>query len=132
MLDEVDTISCNRADGDRSSASKEIGRVTITLMQEFGRLANDVVVIAATNRIDILDEAFVSRCPQKYEMPPFTPEESKNMVHKFLSDIGITIPEYEIDKVIQSKADQRTIMSEIIRLVADRLEVSDEFAGSNN
>lgn len=132
MLDEVDTISCNRADGDRSSASKEIGRVTITLMQEFDRLANDVVVIAATNRIDILDEAFVSRCPQKYEMPPFTPEESKNMVHKFLSDIGITIPEYEIDKVIQSKAAQRTIMSEIIRLVADRLEVSDEFAGSNN
>lgn len=123
MLDEVDTISCNRADGDRSGASKEIGRVTITLMQEFDRLANDVVVIAATNRMDILDEAFVSRCPQKYEMPPFTPEESKVMVRKFLADISIDIPDYEIDKVIQTKADQRSIMGEIIRLVADRLEV---------
>lgn len=132
MLDEVDTISCNRADGDRSSASKEIGRVTITLMQEFDRLANDVVVIAATNRMDILDEAFVSRCPQKYEMPPFTSEESKCMVHKFLADIGIDIPEDDIDKVVQSKADQRSIMGEIIRLVADRLEVPDESAGSNN
>ena len=123
MLDEVDTIRCNRADGDRSGASKEIGRVTITLMQEFDRLANDVVVIAATNRMDILDEAFVSRCPQKYEMPPFTPEESKVMVRKFLADISIDIPDYEIDKVIQTKADQRSIMGEIIRLVADRLEV---------
>ena len=123
MLDEVDTISCNRVDGDRSGASKEIGRVTITLMQEFDRLANDVVVIAATNRMDILDEAFVSRCPQKYEMPPFTPEESKVMVRKFLADISIDIPDYEIDKVIQTKADQRSIMGEIIRLVADRLEV---------
>ena len=103
MLDEVDTISCNRVDGDRSGASKEIGRVTITLMQEFDRLANDVVVIAATNRMDILDEAFVSRCPQKYEMPPFTPEESKVMVRKFLADISIDIPDYEIDKVIQTK-----------------------------
>lgn len=132
MLDEVDTISCNRADGDRSSASKEIDRVTITLMQEFDRLANDVVVIAATNRMDILDEAFVSRCPQKYEMPPFTSEESKNMVHKFLADIGIDIPEDDINKVVQNNADQRSIMGEIIRLVADRLEVPDEFTGSNN
>ena len=60
MLDEVDTISSNRAD--KSGAEKEIGRVTITLMQEFDKLANDVVVIAATNRLDILDDAFVS-CP---------------------------------------------------------------------
>lgn len=125
MLDEVDTISCNRNDGDRSSASKEIGRVTITLMQEFDRLANDVIVIAATNRIDILDEAFVSRCSQKYEMPPFTVEESKNMVNKFLADIRISILEEDIEKVVRSKKDQRAIMGEIIRLIADRLEVSE-------
>lgn len=45
------------------------------------------------------------------------------MVRKFLADISIDIPDYEIDKVIQTKADQRSIMGEIIRLVADRLEV---------
>ena len=73
MLDEVDTISCNR-ERTSSGADREIGRVTVTLMQEFDKLANDVVVIAATNRLDILDKAFVSRCSQKYEMPPFTVE----------------------------------------------------------
>lgn len=126
MLDEVDTISCNRANGDGSSANKEIGRVTITLMQEFDRLANDVVVIAATNRLDILDEAFVSRCSQKCEMPPFTTDESRNMVEKFLQDINISVPDIEIDKIIQKYADQRSIMGEVIRLVADMLEVEDE------
>lgn len=70
-------------------------------MQEFDKLANDVVVIAATNRLDILDKAFVSRCSQKYEMPPFTVEESKQMVNKFLNDIEISIPDIEIDQIVQ-------------------------------
>lgn len=126
MLDEVDTISCNRADGDNSSANREIGRVTITLMQEFDKLANDVVVIAATNRIDILDQAFISRCPQQHEMPPFTPEESEKMVYKFLADIGMEIPENDINNIVRDKKDQRSIMSEIIRLVADKLEGNED------
>ena len=95
-------------------------------MQEFDKLANDVVVIAATNRLDILDKAFVSRCSQKYEMPPFTVEESKQMVNKFLNDIEISIPDIEINQVVQKNSDQRTIMADVIRLIADRLEVEDE------
>lgn len=88
--------------------------------------ADYVVVIAATNRLDILDKAFVSRCSQKYEMPPFTVEESKQMVNKFLNDIEISIPDIEIDQVVQKNSDQRTIMADVIRLIADRLEVEDE------
>ena len=125
MLDEVDTISCNR-ERTSSGADREIGRVTVTLMQEFDKLANDVVVIAATNRLDILDKAFVSRCSQKYEMPPFSAEESKQMVNKFLNDIEISIPDIEIDQIVQKNSDQRTIMADVIRLIADRLEVEDE------
>lgn len=125
MLDEVDTISCNR-ERTSSGADREIGRVTVTLMQEFDKLANDVVVIVATNRLDILDKAFVSRCSQKYEMPPFTVEESKQMVNKFLNDIEISIPDIEIDQIVQKNSDQRTIMADVIRLIADRLEVEDE------
>lgn len=71
LLDEVDAISCNRSKGMSDGASKEIGRVTITLMQELDRLPNDVIVLGATNRLDILDEAFISRFPVKKEMLPF-------------------------------------------------------------
>lgn len=123
MLDEVDTISCNRASSDNSSASKETGRITITLMQELDRLANDVVIIAATNRMDMLDKAFVGRIPQKYEMLPFTQEENWNMVRKFLSDINIQIAENAIHKVIETRTDQRSVMWDVIKLLADQLEI---------
>lgn len=124
MLDEVDTISSNRAD--KSGAEKEIGRVTITLMQEFDKLANDVVVIAATNRLDILDDAFVSRCSLKYEMPPFKEEESKAMVYKFLGDVGMEFSEYEVDSIVRNGKDQREIMNKLVIAIAERIVIEDE------
>lgn len=125
MLDEVDTISCNR-EQNSGGADREISRVTVTLMQEFDKLANDVVVIAATNRLDIMDKAFVSRFSQKYEMPPFTCDESKQMIDKFLSDIGISISDAEIDQTIQKNKSQRAIMADVIQHIAERLEVEEE------
>lgn len=118
MLDEVDSISCNRSSAGNGSADKEMSRITITLMQEFDKIANDVVVIVATNRIDILDVAFVSRCSSKYEMVPFTKEESRGMVNQFLGDIGMKIPESDIEEIIQNEKDQRSIMSKLIRKIA--------------
>ena len=32
----------------------------------------------------------------------------------------------EIDQIVQKNSDQRTIMADVIRLIADRLEVEDE------
>lgn len=121
MLDEVDTISCNR-EKTSSGADREIGRVTVTLMQEFDKLANDVVVIAATNRLDIMDKAFVSRFSQKYEMPPFTADENRNMINTFLNDISMLLPDVDIDWIIQKNSDQRSIMADIIQLIANGLE----------
>ncbi len=120
MLDEVDTISCNRASG--GNGEREISRVTITLLQEFDRLANDVVIIAATNRLDLLDEAFVSRCPLKHEMMPFSAGENREMVCRFLADIGMEIPDDEIAAIIREEKDQRTIMGRLIREIAAKLE----------
>lgn len=119
MLDEVDSISCNRSSSGNGSADKEMSRITITLMQEFDKITNDVVVIAATNRLDILDTAFVSRCSSKYEMVPFTKDESRAMIYQFLGDIGMKIPEFDIDEIIQNEKDQRSIMSKLIRKIAN-------------
>lgn len=125
MLDEVDTISCNRAGRRGGGADKEMARVTITLMQEFDKLANDVVIIAATNRLDLLDEAFASRCSQKFEMAPFTEAESQSMVYKFLNDIGMELSEYVVDSIIGNGKDQRAIMNKLIIEIAKRIEVEE-------
>lgn len=125
MLDEVDTISCNRAGRRFSGADKEMARVTITLMQEFDKLVNDVVIIAATNRLDLLDEAFVSRCSLKFEMAPFTESESQSMVYKFLNDINMELSEYVVDSIIRNGKDQREIMNKLIIEIAKRIEVEE-------
>lgn len=120
MLDEVDVISNNRSNG-RDGSAKELNRVTITLMQEFDKLANDVVVIAATNRLDMLDTAFVSRCSMKYEMPPFLEEESKEMVRKFLKDVGMEFSDCEVDSIVRSGKDQREIMNKLAAAIAGKI-----------
>lgn len=121
MLDEVDSISCNRSSAGSGSADKEMSRITITLMQEFDKIANDVVIIAATNRLDILDTAFVSRCSSKFEMIPFTESENRCMINQFLGDIGMQIPESDIDEIVENEKDQRSVMSKLVRKIANTI-----------
>ncbi len=120
MLDEVDTISCNRA-GMSGGAEREIGRVTITLLQEFDKLPNDVIVIAATNRMDLLDAAFVSRCPVRAEFKPFSEEEKREMVEKFLSSVTMSISEQEM-RIIISASSQRDIINSVIQCIAAHMQ----------
>lgn len=120
MLDEVDTISCNRA-GMSGGAEREIGRVTITLLQEFDKLPNDVIVIAATNRMDLLDAAFVSRCPVRAEFKPFSEEEKREMVEKFLSSVTMSISEQEM-RIIISASSQREIINSVIQCIAAHMQ----------
>lgn len=124
MLDEVDSIGCNRAKIS-GSIDKEMGRVTITLMQEFDRLPNDIIVLAATNRLDLLDSAFVSRFPIRYEMLPFHIEESRGMIQKFLLDIGYekAFSEEEIRKIIENCGDQRQVMNRTVQALAEKIAV---------
>ncbi len=121
MLDEVDTISCNRASGMSDGSEREIGRVTITLLQEFDKLPNDVIVIAATNRMDLLDAAFVSRCPVRAEFKPFSEEEKREMVEKFLSSVTMSISEQEM-RIIISASSQREIINSVIQCIAAHMQ----------
>lgn len=90
MLDEIDCISENRsAGGADSSAGKEMNRTTITLMQELDKLTNSHVVLAATNRLDIIDSAMLRRFSRKHEVKVFSPGEKEAMVRRFLDDTGV-------------------------------------------
>lgn len=121
MLDEVDTISCNRESGMSGGTEREIGRVTITLLQELDKLPNDVIVIAATNRMDLLDAAFVSRCPVRAEFKPFSEEEKRAMVEKFLSSVNMSISEQEM-RIIISASSQREIINSVIQCIAAHMQ----------
>ena len=91
-------------------------------MQEFDKLPNDVIVLAATNRLDILDDAFISRFPIRQELRPFSKYENVAMIRKFMDDIGYRFSNDEIEAIIAESQSQREIMSQMIQVLAEKIE----------
>lgn len=117
MLDEIDAIA-SRRDGDSSAADKEMSRVTITLMQALDMTSNEQILMAATNRPDIIDEAIMRRFAIKYEVTPLAAEEIGYMVNYILADI-------DIDKKLSIVSDSgkqsdimQSIIAEVIKMVS--------------
>ena len=90
---------------------------------KFDKIPNDVIILAATNRMDILDKAFISRFPIKQEMKPFSREESICMVRKFLDNIQYVtaFSDTEIQNLIGEGGDQRQIMNYTIQALAEKI-----------
>lgn len=87
MLDELDTIGLNR--GLKEDVG-EISRICISLMQNIDRLNNDVILISATNRIDDIDKALISRFTIKHEFNNFHISEIEEYIINYLKDIDYT------------------------------------------
>ena len=84
MLDEVDAIGLRRGTEDVG----EMSRVVIGLMQCLDNLPNNVTIIGATNRIDMIDTALLRRFTLKQEVKrPSNREERYKYVSTFLDDI---------------------------------------------
>lgn len=98
MLDEIDCISQKR--GTESAATGgEISRITVTIMQEFDILKKrdmKCILVAATNRKDIMDPALFSRFNLAVELQPLNNEEKEAYMVKFLEDVGVP---YSVDNI---------------------------------
>ena len=129
MLDEVDAIAEKRADK-TDSAGKEVNRMVITLMQEFDCLPSDVVVLAATNRLDSLDPAFTRRFSLTHEVVRLTKEEMLTLAERFLSDVGFELGAEVVEALVDKHCGmaQSYLINALIEEIAERLvlEVDDE------
>ena len=85
MLDEIDCIAAKRASGGSRGADGELERTTIALIQELDRMPNHVTLIAATNRIDMLDEAVIRRFSTRHEVRDMSRDELYQMAKQFVS-----------------------------------------------
>lgn len=122
MLDEIDCISITRSSsGSSGGAGGEMARITISLMQEFDKLPNDVIVIGATNRKDRIDEALLRRFSLKHEVVPLSKEEKEEMVRKYLNDIKMQFSEIEITELAHIKENQSTVLNELIRVISMKI-----------
>lgn len=122
MLDEIDCISITRSSsGSSGGTGGEMARITISLMQEFDKLPNDVIVIGATNRKDRIDEALLRRFSLKHEVAPLSKEEKVEMVRKYLNDIKMQFSEIEITELAHRKENQSTVLNELIRVISMKI-----------
>lgn len=121
MLDEVDCISIKRADSRDSGSSAEMARVTITLMQEFDKLTNDIIVLGATNRIDRIDEALLRRFTVKHEVKSMDNTEKSRMAEKFLMDIDIPVTYGDIDRLAGRSRNQSEMINNLVQMIAQKI-----------
>ena len=84
MLDEIDCIAVNRSKRGGEGANGELERTTISLMQELDALPNHVTVIAATNRLDMMDAAVLRRFTTQYEVTKMFSWEMEAMMRQFI------------------------------------------------
>lgn len=123
MLDEIDCISIRRSDSSDSGASGEMARITITFMQEFDKLTNDIVVIAATNRMDRIDEALLRRFSVKHEVKVFEREEKEKLSYKFLNDVGMGDDFYarDICELADKSQNQSMLLNELVWMISEKI-----------
>lgn len=83
MIDEIDAIGSVRG----SETVSEMSRVVISLMQNLDTLNNGTIIIGATNRIDIIDDALKRRFSIKHEILKPSKELIKEITRKYIESI---------------------------------------------
>lgn len=119
MLDEIDCIAAKRSNNGSKGADGELERTTITLMQELDKLPNHVTLIAATNRLDIIDEAMMRRFSNHHEVKNMSDIELYNMVHKYLkaTDTEKYVTGESINELISTCSNPGQIMPKLNQLI---------------
>ena len=125
MIDEIDAIGEMRKDS--GSAGQENGRIVTTLFLCMDKLTNDNIVLAATNRTDILDRALLRRFRETHIVAALTADERERYIVNYLKATGFidtTQAERlyrEARELARSPYVPRELESELVRRIADSL-----------
>lgn len=111
MIDEIDAIGIRRNKSDVG----EMSRVVISLMQEIDRLPSNVVLLSATNRYDMVDEALLRRFSIKEEIVrPRNKDEQVKYLTTFLNDIGVKYNMESLEHACKESKTQADVLNELI------------------
>lgn len=118
MLDEIDAVGAARGRNDVG----EMNRIVIGLMQALDQLGNGVILISATNRIDILDKALLRRFSIKHEVHRLTKAERLMMAQKFYEDIGFGSSNEQLAVMCDPDQTQADLINKLVENLAAHLE----------
>ena len=123
FLDEIDCVAMTRKGSGREGADGELERTTISLMQNLDTLPNNVILLAATNRPDVIDPALMRRFSQKNEVQMLSEDEAVRMVQMFFASIGQEVPytAEEIKAKYRGSGSPADLMVRIVQDLAEKL-----------
>jgi hypothetical protein len=128
VLDEIDAVAAHRGSVEHA-AGKEFNSVVNTLLTLFDNNRTGIIV-ATTNRPDIIDPALLRRFDERLYFPAPSTEQMRGLAGKLAEDYGIEPPDVtdcanydEVHKRTETHA-RREIMREI--LAAEAAEDEDE------
>jgi len=119
MLDEVDCVATRRCAGGSKGVDGELERTTISLMQELDRLPNHVTLIAATNRLDMVDEAMLRRFSVKHEIKNMSKNELADLARQYVkaTDTETYVDEATILTLVETCENPGQLMPELIKVI---------------
>ena len=130
MLDEVDCIATRRVASGSRGADGELERTTVSIMQELDRLPNHVTLIAATNRLDMVDEALMRRFSIKHEIKNMAEEDLQGMINQFLQATHTEkyVSKPKVNWLSKTYKNPGQLMPELIRMIGTEIyeECKDE------
>jgi SpoVK/Ycf46/Vps4 family AAA+-type ATPase len=112
--DEVDSVGGKRGGTAKNSAEHENDRMTNSILVNLDRLSPDVMFIAATNRVDVLDSAFIRRFDVKFEIPPPSNEEKEMFFNSIIEHHRIPVSMPDLSKV-NSMAEIKDLVMQLAR-----------------
>ena len=123
MLDEVDCIAARRESGGSKGVDGELERTTIGLMQELDILPNHVTLIAATNRLDMVDEALMRRFSIKHEVKDMTRDELRSLAVQVLNatDTGRFVSAQKVRELTEACKNPGQLMPELYKEIGRNL-----------
>lgn len=83
LFDEIDSIALDRTN---SNDLREMGRATSTLLKEFDRLDDRIVLLATTNLFEYFDKALIRRFDSIIDFNRYTQEDLAEIAEILLND----------------------------------------------
>lgn len=123
MLDEIDAIGIKRGKEDLG----EMSRIVIGLMQSFDLLENDLIIIGATNRRDMIDEALIRRFTIQHEVTILNNNEAYNLIIKYLEDLKINYNDANIKEYVKTHHKQSEIIKDIVKSIVKMINNETNF-----
>ena len=125
MLDELDAVGLERG---QTGDVGEMNRIVINLMQCLDKADINCIIVAATNRADMIDKALFRRFSIRYEMQKPSIEVKKAIVKSYLDSVPSNYTDEELERFIGDNntcADlTNMIVNRIVECITDHKEVT--------